>query len=107
MLGRTTVTEANLTFPSSGAMSFAALRRPLKTDERRAVCGERGFDPEVFRVLADRFGEPVAEQVAQRLVCAMMLESMNAAMLDARRGPVPMFIKRLERSVKTFNRHIR
>lgn len=101
------MTEASLAFPPSGTMSFAALRRPLNTSKRRGVCSGPEVYAEVFQALADKFGERVAEQVAQRLVCAMMLESMNAAMLDAERGPVPMFMKRLERSVRAFNRHIR
>ena len=97
--------EAGVSFPSGGAVSLAALRRPLNSAKRR--CGERDVDPQVFQVLSDHLGERVAEQVAQRLVWAMMLESMNVAMVDAERGPAPMFIKRLERAVSMFNRHMR
>lgn len=100
------MTEAGVSFPSGGAVSLAALRRPLNSTERRR-CSGRDVDPQVFQELADHLGERVAEQVAQRLVWAMMLETMNAAMVDAERGPAPMFIKRLERSVRVFNRHIR
>ena len=101
------MTQAGLASALHRAMSLNALRRPLKSDERRRLYSERDVDPDAFQVLAEKIGERAAGQVAERLVCTMMLASMNARMLDAQRGPVPKFIKHLERSVRTFNRHIR
>lgn len=86
---------------------MGALRRPLTMDERRRLGSEREVDPGAFQVLAEEIGERAAEQVAERLVWTMMLASMNTRMLDAQRGPVPRFIRHLERSVGMFNRYIR
>ena len=101
------MTQASLASPFSGALSLGALRRPLKIDERQCLGGEREVDPDAFQVLAEKIGERAAEQVAERIVWTMMLASMNMRMLDAEHGPVPKFMRHLERSVGMFNRHIR
>ena len=99
-----------MTLPPKGATSFESLRRPLLRDDRQSVWNEQDARAHVVRflkILADELGQRGAEQVAQQLIWTMMLESMNARMLDAETGPLPKFISQLERSAMLFDRHLR
>ena len=102
-------TLGKLVPPASGAMSFAALKRPLLADEQRRLGGEWNSDfdsAQLLRAVAAKFGQRAADELARQLAWSWMLESMNARLLDAETGPAPRFIRRLERSVKQFGQHL-
>ena len=104
------MTQAGWALPSSGGTSFESLRRPLLGDEQHGVGTEHDARANVARLLemlADEIGHRAVEQVAQQLIWTMMLESMNARMMDAEAGPVPRFLSQLERAARSFDRHIR
>ena len=88
------------------AMSFDGLRRPLPADEPRGL-DSHFYVAQLFKAIAAKFGERVAEEVAQELFWSWMLESMEASLLDAETGPLPRFIRRLERSTQLYNHHVR
>lgn len=104
------MTQAGWALPSSRGTSFESLRRPLLGDEQHGVANEndpRANVARLLKILTDEVGHCAAEQVARQLIWTMMLESMNARMMDAEAGPVPKFMSQLERSARLFDRHIR
>ncbi len=83
--------------------SIRALRRPVQAEESgvgrsgrpsRYVLEALGF--------AVEHGDQQAKQVAEALAYGLIARAMAARLLDPRRGSVPRFVNRLQKSVESF-----
>ncbi len=79
--------------------SLKALRRPLREKERAALA--KGS----LRI--EECDEETKTKIANAWACGLILGAMERRMLDPQEGLAPRFVRRLRKSVKSFERKLR
>ena len=91
--------------------SLRTLRRPLP-DQGQHVLWDRGggrLPADLVKYLeraAGNGGEGTDEEVAEALAYALIFRALSFRMLDAEKGRVPRFVRRLGKSVRSFERKL-
>ena len=85
------------------APSIRDLRRPVQAGES-AAGGSGRPSQDVLKALmfAIEHGDRQAKEAAEALACSLIARSMMTRLLDPRRGSVPGFVNRLQKSVESF-----
>lgn len=85
------------------APSIRDLRRPVQAGEP-GVSGSRRPSQDVLKALmfAIEHGDRQAKEVAEALAYGLIAKAMMTRLLDPRRGSVPGFVNRLQKSVESF-----
>lgn len=85
------------------APSIRDLRRPVQAGESGAGgSGRPSQDMLKALMFAIEHGDRQAKEVAEALACSLIARSMMTRLLDPRRGSVPGFVNRLQKSVESF-----
>lgn len=92
--------------------SLSVLRSPLPDRGWADFSSRRGGDLsadllECLKQATGNGGKGTEEEVAEALAYALIFQTLTSRMLDARKGQVPRFVRRLDKSVRSFQRKLR